>query len=300
MTVDPNRRPLYRRPEEYGRRAVGAVVELVAKAYAAAAVLSVALSDAETVGGKVDDAVRAVPNLQERYEQAAYVVAHRQEIQTTLDYVNANAPDAGQLEDAARESSATLGQITTTYGEVNQAWDTFTSIRPTNVLTRLPEAKDHLQTAWAQKPGLESIQQLTDQAQEVAPFLRRIDALDLDFAKVYTELLSVLDNVASDEIVGTVAVMAAAGVVGWVVGLAAGFWGRRGRPGIVAGTLQRWGARLFRGWYVRNLEHALGRSLYAVASERIQGDIVADPQKALTPQAHQELERYFEARRRAG
>ena len=36
--------------------------------------------------------------------------------------------------------------------------------------------------------------------------------------------------------------------------------------------------------------------LYAVARERIQRDIVADPQEALDPEALQALERYFESR----
>ena len=42
----------------------------------------------------------------------------------------------------------------------------------------------------------------------------------------------------------------------------------------------------------------MSRPLYAVARERIQRDIVADPHKALDPEALQELERYFERRLR--
>lgn len=291
--------PLYRRPEELGRRAVGVVVEFGAKAYAAAAALSVALSDSETVGGKVNDAVHAVPNLQERYREAMYVVDHREQIQTTLDYVNANALSAAELETAARESSQTVGRISTTYGEVNQAWDSFKSIRPTNILDTVPEAKGHLETAWSQKPPLDSIQRLADEADKVAPLLRQLDGLDVDFARFYTGLLSVLDNFASDEIVGTLSVMALAFGVAWVVGLAAGFWGRRGRPGIVSGTLLRLGTLRYGRWYARNLEYALGSPVYAVARRRIQADIVADPAKALDPDALRELESWF-ARRGPG
>ncbi|KQZ89784.1 hypothetical protein ASD62_11195 [Phycicoccus sp. Root563] len=289
--------PLYRRPAELGRRAVGVVAEFGIKAYGAAAALSAALSDSETAGGKAYDAVHAVPNLRQRWDEAQYVVDHREQIQTTLDYVNANAPDASQLETAARASSETLGQITTTYGEVNQAWDSVKSIRPTNVLDTLPAAKDHLQAAWSQKPGLDSIQQLADKAEGVAPFLRQVGSLDIDFARVYGELLSVLDNFASDEIVGTVSVMVFAVVLAWVLGLAAGFWARRGRPGIVVSTVQRLGVRAFPRWYARNLEHALGSSVYAVARRRIQHDLVADPAGFLDQAAYEELERHF---RRAG
>ncbi|KQU68287.1 hypothetical protein [Phycicoccus sp. Root101] len=297
MTTATTQVPLFRRPAEVGRRAVGVVAEFGIKAYGAAAALSAALSDSETAGGKAYDAVHAVPNLKQRWDEAQYLIDHRRQIQTTLDYVNANAPDATQLETAARQSSEALGRITTTYGEVNQAWDSIKSIRPTNVLDTLPAAKDHLQTAWSSKPGLESIQDLTARAEGVAPFLRQVGSLDIDFARVYGELLSVLDNFASDEIVGTVSVMVLAVVLAWVLGLAAGFWARRGRPGIVVSTVQRLGVRAFPRWYARNLEQALGTSVYGVARRRIQADIVADPARVLDRAAYEELERHF---RRAG
>lgn len=78
MTAVLKRPPLYRRPEEIGRRVIGSLLELGIKAYGAAAAMSVALSDAETVGGKSYDALNAVPNLMERYRQAKYVVDHRE------------------------------------------------------------------------------------------------------------------------------------------------------------------------------------------------------------------------------
>lgn len=107
-----------------------------------------------------------------------------------------------------------------------------------------------------------------------------------------------MDNFASDEIAATLGVMGVAFGLAFALGMGTGFWARRGRPGFITGTLQRWGARIFRGWYVRNLEYALSRPLYTVARKRIQNDIVADPQKALDPEALQELERYFERRLR--
>lgn len=298
MTALLSRIPvLYRRPSELARRVLGSVLGFVAKAYGAAAALSVALSDAETVGGKAYDAVNAVPNLVERYQQARYVVEHREQIQTALDYVNENAPDPAQLESAARTSAQTLDRLTTTYGELNQAWETVTGIRLSNVLESLPKAKDHVDRAWSSKPDLASIEQLTTEAQQVAPFLRQLGSLEVDFPRLYGNLLSVLDNFASDEIGATLFVMAAALGVAWVLSLGAGFWGRRGRPGFVTATLHGWGARRFRPWYVRNLEHALGPSLYAVARERVQRDIVADPRAALDPDTHDALERYFAAER---
>jgi len=293
MTVVPKPRPLYRRPEEIGRRVVGSVLELGIKAYGAAAAVSVALSDAETVGGKGYDALNAVPNLAERYREAKYVLDHRAEIQTALEYVHDNAPDPQQLETAARQSSETLERISTTYSEVGQAWDAVAGLRPHNVMQNLPRAREHFDNAWAARPDLDSIGRLADEAEGVAPFLRELNGLDIDFPTLYANLLRVLDNFAGDEIGATLGVMAAALAIAYLLGLGAGFWGRRGRPGFVVGALQSWGAHVFRPWYVRNLEFALGRPLYAVARERIQRDIMADPGTALDPEALQALEHYF-------
>lgn len=298
MSAVLKRRPLYRRPEEIGRRVVASVVEFGVKAYGVAAAVSVALSDAETVGGKAYDAVNAVPNLMERYDQAKYVVDHQEEYRAALDYVHDHGPDPRQLETAVQKSTQTLESLTTTYSEVTLAWGTFTSIRPNNVLERLPRAKEHFDKAWAAKPDVDSIQRLADEADGVALFLRQLDLLDIDFRGLYADLLSVMDNFASDEIAATLGVMGAAFALAWCLGMAVGFWGRRGRPGLIAGILQRRGTHHFRDWYVGNLEYAMGRPLYVVARERIQSDIVANPDEALDPEALETLERYFELRLR--
>jgi len=73
---------------------MGSLFAFGIRAYGAAAAVSVALSDAETVGGKGYDALNAVPNLMERYHQATYVVDHREEIQNAIELVHQHAPDA--------------------------------------------------------------------------------------------------------------------------------------------------------------------------------------------------------------
>lgn len=300
MQTALKRPPLYRRPEEIGRRIAGSLFELGIKAYGTAAAVSVALSDAETVGGKAYDALAAVPNLMERYRQARYVYDHAEEIQAALDYVHQHAPDTRQLETAVRKSSEALRGIEAMFSEISQAKDTLASIvtSPGDILALTWQAFAHLGRALEARPDLESIAHLADVARNVPPFLSRLDLLDIDFPRIYGGLLSVMDNFASDEIAATLGVMAAAFGLAFALGLGAGFWARRGRPGFLVSTLQRWGARVFQGWYVRNLEAALGWPLYAVARQRIQGDIVADPQAALDPEAHQKLERYFERRLR--
>lgn len=291
--------PLYRRPEELGRRVLGAVVAFALKAYGAAAALSVALSNSETAGGKAYDAVHAVPNLIQRYHQAQYVVEHREQVQATLDYARDHAPDPQQLDVAVQRSSETVERISTTYGEVLAAKDAFLGIRPNNFLQAVPQVKEHVQSAWAGRPSLESIKQLEVQAQNAQAFLTQLNLQDPIVRRIYADLRSVLDNFASDEVATTLGVMAVALLLAWVLSTAVGFWSRRGRPGFIAGTLQRWGARLFRPWYARNFKDALGGPMYAVARERLQHDIVADPERALDPEVLAELERWL-ARRSTG
>ncbi|HWM93846.1 MAG TPA: hypothetical protein VN493_24010 [Thermoanaerobaculia bacterium] len=309
MEAALKRPPSYRTPREISRRIAGSLLELGIKAYGTTAALSVALSDSETVGGKLYDGAAAVPNLIERYRQAKYVFDHAEEIQTALDYVHQHAPDARQLETAVQKSYEALDGARTMFSEVSQAKEALANILSfTNLASLLDnsispfdsvaQAFEHLGSAWRAMPDLEAINHLMDVAQNVTPVLHYLNHLDIDFASLYEGVLCVTDNFARDEIAGTLGIMGAAFGIAFALGMGAGFWGRRGRPGIIVSTLQGWGARRFPDWYVRNLEHALGPSLYAVARERIQSDIVADPQKALDPEAHQELERFFERRLR--
>ena len=290
MTSVAHRPSAYRTPE-LGRRLVGTALELAIKAYGAAAAVSVVSSDAETVGGKVHDAVAAVPNLAERYRDATYVVEHREEIQAALDHARQHAPDSQELEAAARESSETLVGIDTTYSEVLAAKE---AIANRNPFEGVPEAYGHLDNAWDARPDLGSLRELAEVAERVGPFVDQVDVLAVP--RLYGGLLTVADNLASDEVAATLGVMAAAVALAFVVGTGVGFWARRGRPGVVAHLLQRCGARLFGGWYARNLEFALGRPLHAVARRRFQDDVVADPEAALDPEALERLESYFARR----
>jgi hypothetical protein len=267
------------------------LVEVGIKAYGAAAAVSVALSDAETVAGKRDDALAAVPNLIERYRDAKYIVEHREEIQTAVDYVHDNAPDAEEVQAAADESAETLDGIERTYSEVVQAKEAFPGLNPLDWNPR--EAAGHVLEAWSARPDLGSIGELAEVADQVGPFVKEVEVLLPVF---YGGLLTLMDNFASDEIAATILVMGAAFGLAYALGTCVGFWTRRGRPSLLARLLQRWGARVYRGWYVRNLEYALGRPLYAAARERLHNDIVADPQQALDPEAYRALERYFERR----
>jgi hypothetical protein len=255
---------------EIGRRIAGTLLELGFKAYGTAAAVSVALSDAETVGGKLHDALAALPNLRERYRQAKYLFDHAEEIQGALDYVHRHAPDAHQLETAVQRSHEALDGARTMFGEIEQAKAAVANLSWSNLLDRSAQVYEHLGRAWNAMPDFESVSHLADVAQNVTPALHYLNGLDLDFARLYGGLLCGIDNFASDEIVGTLGVMGAGFGIAVALGMAAGFWGRRGRPGILASTLQGWGARLFTDWYVRHLEHVLGQPLYAAAREHFE------------------------------
>lgn len=294
MTTGPDRQSLRGRLE-VARLLVGSVLELGIKAYGAGAAAAVALSDAETVGGKGQDALAAVPSLVERYRAAKYVADHRQEIQSALDYMSLNTLPQAELEATLDRSSVTLRDIETTNDQVTAAKEAIDDIGFTNAIDGTQEAFGHVRAAWDAKPDLDSLRDLAEAAEQVGPYVDQVEVL---VPVYYGNWLNATDNFASDEIVATLTVMGLALGIAFVLGTAVGFWVRRGRPGLIARTLQRWGARTFRGWYVSNLPHALSPALYAAAHERIQRDIVTDPHLALGPEEFRELELYFEDRNR--
>lgn len=286
MTAGPDQ-PSLRRRLEVGRLLLGSLLELGIKAYGAGAAAAVALSDADSVGGKARDAVAAVPTLTERYRAAKYVADHRQEIQAALDYVNVHTPPRAELEAATGRTSQTLRDVVTTSSELE---------RTVAALPGSPfEAWGHARDAWEAMPDRDSIADLAEVAEQASPYVDQVEVL---IPVYHGGLLAVVDNFASDEIAATLGVMAAALLLAFLLGGAVGFWVRRGRPGLIARTLQRWGAGTFRRWYVDNLAYALSPPLYAAAHERIQRDIVADPERALDPDALRELELYFAGRAR--
>ncbi len=283
-----------RRRIEPGRLLLGSLVETMIKAYGVGAALGVALSDAETTGGKASDAVRAVPNLVDKYQDAQYVVDHREQIQAAITYLNDHTLPQEELQRSADESVRTLGAIETTYDEVARARDVLELDGITGTFANVSEAIQHVGNAYSARPDLDSIERLADVAEQVRPFADQVDVL---IPVYYGNFFALTDNFASDEILSTLFVMALAFGVAAVLGQAAGFWVRRGRPGLLAQLLQRLGARVFRRWYVDNLPYALSPPLYDAARDHLQREIVADPEAALDPEALDKLEGWFASRR---
>lgn len=282
-----------RRRLEIGRLVSGSLAEMFIKAYGAGAALSVALSDAETMGGKAGDAVRAVPNLTERYEQASYVVDHREQVQAAVTYLNEHTLPQDELQRTADESVRTLGSIETTYDEMDRARGVLEIDGFGGTFDNVREAIGHVGNAYDARPDLDSLRQLAGVAEQVRPFTDQVDVL---IPVYYGNFFTLTDNFASDEIASTLVVMALALGVAVVLGRAVGFWVRRGRPGLVAIVLQRWGTQVFPRWYARNLPYVVGAPLYDAARTRIQREIAADPERALDPEVLRELEQWFASR----
>lgn len=293
MASEPDRTRTRRR-REIGRQLVGFFGAAVIAAYGAGAATSAALSDEDTVAGKSGDALGAVSVLKDRYEAAKYVAEHREEIRAALDYVSENTPPQDKLQAAATDSSKTLGEIATAFDEVSKAREALDlSFNPLTVADGAGKALGHVRAAIKARPDADSLRELGDRAEQAAPLVAQVRVLSGDYLE---DLLHVVDNFSSDEIAGTLGVMAAALGLAFVLAQAVGFWARRGRPGLLTRTLQGWGVRRFRRWYVDNTPQALSPPLYDAARERLQRDIVADPQAALDPDVFRDLESWFARR----
>lgn len=293
MTSD-HERPSLRRTLEPGRRVVGWLAEVGFKAYGAAAAASVALSDAETVGGKSHDAVAAASHLMDRYRAAKYVSDNREEIRDALDYLRDHTPPQAELEQTVDRSSETLDDLETMFAELEAAEAAWEDIGVSNVLDKAGQIGDHLSSAWDAKPDDDSMRGLAAAAEQASPYVDQVREL---IPVYYGTLLAPVDNFARDEIVGTLGVMAAAFTIAFAIGQAFAFWARRGRPGVIARTLQRWGARRYGDWYASDPERTLGRPLYAAAVEGVRRDLVADLRDTLHPDALRQVEQYLEGKR---
>ena len=279
----------------------GSLLETFVKAYGGAAALAVAFSDAESAGGKARDAIAAVPTLTEEYRRARYVSEHREEIQASIDYLNAHQVPEAELQRTLDESGRTLDRIGTTYDELDQARDStgqfgdsfFDDRNPFDGFGNGGDAAEHLRNAWEARPSLDSIQQLQETAEKAGPLLDQANVLAPVY---YSGAMSLADNFASDEIASTLTVIALALVVSFLVARSLGFWVRRGRPGLVAFLLHGLGARAFPRWYARNAPYSMSRPLYATTRGYVQRELVDDPEAALDEDEFRRLEEYFAAR----
>lgn len=264
-------------PEPYSRRldisllVTGALLSFLATAYGAGAALAVLLADAETPRQKAEAAIAAVPTLIDEWRDLQFVVDNREEIRDAVDYLEQNTPPRAQLEQQAADGAETLRDIEETYAEAAAALDAAGDLR-------IFDAVDSARAALSSRPDLDELSRLADTAEQVGPVVEEVQIL---LPVYYSGLATVNDNLADDELAATVGVMVGSLAAGFVVSHLFGFLFRRGRPGLVARTLQRLGARLFPGWYARNFRYALGGPVHEAARRRFRQDLLADPARVL-------------------
>ncbi|RPJ62154.1 MAG: hypothetical protein EHM23_04235 [Acidobacteria bacterium] len=246
--------------EKLVRRILGYGLEYLVKAWGAAAAFNVIVGDAETVSQKFGKILTAVPDLTANYRRIRYVADHSEEINRTLEYLHEKAPSPGELQAAVNRTYETLSRLNTSLSHLEKAKE--------NLLSwswQPRETLEHLQHGWSLMPDLDAFRYLAFASQNAADALARLRQIDLN--PMYVLLMNATDNLARDEIFGTIAVSVGTILVCSAIGVLVGrFWARRGMPGILTLQVQRLGVRFFPAWYERNLERVLGRDLYAMAA----------------------------------
>lgn len=293
--------PARRRKRELLRLGAGSLLEMLVKAYGGSAAAAVALSDSETTGGKLKDAVLAVPTLTKEYHRAQYIREHRAEIQSAVDYLSQHQVSQQEVQAQLDQSRATLESIDATYSELGAARDAtgdfgdslFDDWNPVDGFGNTGDALGHLRNAWDARPSSESLHQLQQTAEQAGPLMDQVDVLAPAY---YSGGLSLADNFASDEIVSTLFVMGLAVALAFLIGRSLGFWVRRGRPGLLAFLLHGLGARAFPRWYATYAPYSMSKPLYANTRNYVQRELVRDPEAALDEESFKELEEWFSAR----
>jgi hypothetical protein len=262
---------------------LGAALEIFFKAWGAAAAVAVAFSDASTWAGKVRDGLAAAPTLTEEYRRTQYVVEHRAEIETAIDYLNTHTPPRAEMEASIEQSTKTLDELDT-FGDRLDAVGDF----DWSLWRNVGDVRD----AWNAVPDTESIRTF------IAVTSPAVEQANVLVPTYYGGLLTVTDNFARDERASTIAAMAVLVALMFLFGRAVAFAVRRGRPGFLAQALQWLGARTFPEWYSQNVAYALNKPLYSHAQTHVHRELVADPEGVLDPESFQRLEQYFAERSR--
>lgn len=236
----------------------------------------VLLGKGETFMQKVGDAVTAVPkgfvNLVKHYMNAP---EYARQTNDALEYLKERGPEV------ASELNRSSVLLQNGARQAGRATDLLREGQ--DYLTPGGEKGFDLQNAYyAFKDGINQLESAVtsinagkDQAQETAgPAIEALQNVDLN--PVLQALHNLADNVSGDEIGQTIAIGASSVLAGYLGSqYLRGYWGRRGRPGIVSRAVQRSGLKRFRDYFVKDPEKIAG----PIAVE-IMGDyLVQNPQK---------------------
>jgi hypothetical protein len=246
----------FEKPSKRVPASVGASIGLnIAGGAGAGGVL---LGKGETILQKIGDAVTAIPrgvaNMVDHYIHAP---EYARKTNAALEYLKEQGPQvAEELGQAGRHIQVGVNQAGRAMNDFSIAKDQLLpggqEFDPSSAYQTLKDGINTLEAA------VENVNAGGAQAQETAG--PAIEALqDVDLNPVMNALHNLADNVAPDEIAQTIAIGAGSVLAGYAASqYVRGYWGRRGRPGILARAVQRAGLRKYSNYFTKNPEQIAG------------------------------------------
>jgi len=232
------------------------------------------LGNGETLIQKISDAVTAIPKgIKNTIEHYINAPEYARKTSAALDYLKEQGPDvAEELARGGRYIEGGMNQAQRAVRDLEQASDYISPggdlpFDPQNALYSLRDGINQLETAAL------SIDTGKDQLQNTAG--PAIEALkDVDLNPILQALYNLADNVAPDEFWQTLGIATGCVTTAYLASqYLGGYWGRRGRPGIVARFVQRKGLSKYRDYFTKNPEEIAGKE----AVEIIKNNLIKNP-----------------------
>ena len=236
-------------------RAVTAhLVAWLIRAANGAGVLGVLLGAGESVPGHVGDYAMALPNGLRAVEHYLHGGRHVDQLARTVAYLNEEAPTVDELRGTMAGTRSWLNRFDLARGSIREG------------LEELGDAELILGTSdirWGltHMPPRAELDTLVGRTRAIVePAVDYLSEVQLD--PLARAAANASDNLARDEIVGTVAVILILATVVWIAGgYLVTVWIRRGLPSFLGRAWMRVGVRTFPAWYAAHggdVEWALG------------------------------------------
>ena len=256
--------------QESGRFLTSKVSSIGVGLAGGAAATSTLLGNGETFTQKLGDAIIGIPRgIANTIITYIHAPEYIRETNDALSYLREQGPNvANELARGGRYLEAGVSQSQRAISDLEKAADYLMpggnqTFDPQNAFYSLRDGVGQLETA------IHSINTGKAQLQETAG--PTIDALkDLDLNPFFQALYNLADNVAPDEIAQTVAIGAGCLLAGVVTSqYIGGYWGRRGRPGILARTIQKSGLKRYKDYFTKHPEKIAGERALEIIKENL-------------------------------
>ena len=261
----------FERPKRRWPASVGA--SIFASGAGLAGASGVFLGSGETLVQKAGNAVMAIPNMLSNLRHYLHLPEYIKKANLTAEYLREQGPAiADSLSYVGRKLEAGASLAQKGLVELSEGFDNIMpggNFDPIEGYNLLKSASNSLKVA------KESIKDGGEQLQETAQPV--VDALkEVDLNPVMNSLYNLADNVAPDEIVQTLGIAAACVLTGYASSqYIRGYWGRRGRPGIVSRFIQKRGLRRFKDYYARHPDKIAGEG----GLEAFKQHLIQNPEK---------------------